>query len=99
MKGHPLAESHLEGLVIKPSPTGCQSEHQLAILVDLHEVLEDVPGNPRPVQGVCIHNAQFPPWRGDLFPHAAAALPQGDEHEADAADDKLFHGCSSLNPL
>ena len=44
-----------------------------ADIVKLHEVLEDVPGNPRPIQGVGIHNPQFPPWRGDLLPDAASA--------------------------
>ena len=51
MKRHPLAERHLQGLVIQPLPGGGEAWHQLAILVDLHQVLEDVPRNPRPVQG------------------------------------------------
>src|SRR5439155_24420928 len=71
-----------------------QSRHQLPILVDLHEVIEDVRRNPRVVVGVCIHYVQFPPWPCDFFPHAAAAPPEGDEHEDDTTDDQLFHSCS-----
>src|SRR5262249_54067048 len=99
MKFHPLAQGHFDGPVIHPLPTGCQSRHQLPILVELHEVIEDIRRNPREVVGVCIHDVQFPPWPCDFFPHTAAAPSESEEHKDNATDDELFHGCSSLSPL
>src|SRR5215510_1395923 len=96
MKLHPLAEGHLDSPVIQPSPGSRQSRHQLPILVKLHEVLEDVPRNPRPVLGVWIHHPQFPAWRWRLFPKTHATPPEGDERQDHATNDKLFHGCPSL---
>jgi hypothetical protein len=44
------------------------------------------------IVGILIHNPQFSARHWDLFPHAAAAPTEGDEHEDDAANDELFHG-------
>jgi hypothetical protein len=64
-------------MVIQPLPGGGQSWHRLAILVDLHEVLEDVKRDPRPVIGMFIDDPEFPSRCWDLFPHAALVPPPG----------------------
>src|SRR5712692_9346740 len=97
MKAHPLAEGEFEGAVIEPPPTGRQARDQLAILVELDEVLEDVKRNRDPIRGVLIHNAQFPPRRGDLCPPTSVTPSEGDKHEDDADDDKFLHSCPSLS--
>ena len=40
-----------------------------------------------------------PRGAGDLFPQAPVAPPEGDEHQDDAANDKLFHDRPSLGEL
>src|SRR5262245_4304914 len=96
MKFHPLAQGYLQGAIIQPLPSGCQSGHQLAILIDLHKVLEDVPGNICPVQGILVHDAQFSARCGDLCPCAALAPPEGNKHKDKTANHEVFHDYSSL---
>src|SRR5215470_14935682 len=96
MKCHPLAECDVQGTVIEPLPTRRQAWHQRPILVNLYKVLKDVERNVSPVCGVLIHNPQFPPRRGDLFPQAPVAPPEGDEHEREATHNEFVHGGSSL---
>src|SRR5262245_50690573 len=96
MKLHPLAEGEFQGAVVEPAPSGGQTRHQLAILVELEEVLEDIVGNPRPVRGMFIHDPQFSTRDWNLFPNATVAPPEGDEHKDNTANDQLFHGCPSL---
>jgi hypothetical protein len=58
--------------------------------------LNPIMSNVGPVRGVLIHNAQFPTWRGRLFPPTGMAPPEGDEHEDNAADDESLHSVRSL---
>src|SRR5712692_1614698 len=97
MKAHPLAEGEFEGAVIEPPPTGRQARDQLAILVELAEVLEDVKRNRDPILGVLVHDTQFLTWRWDLFPPTGVTPSEGDKHEDDAADDEFLHSCPSLS--
>src|SRR5262245_50572981 len=96
MKGHPLAQREFEGAVIEPVPAGREAWDQLAIFVEFDQMLEDVQRNPGPILVVLVHNAQFPPRRGGLFPQAPGAPAKGDEDKDDAADDKVLHGGPSL---
>src|SRR5262245_11596398 len=99
MKGHPLAQGHLESAVIEPPPRGGQPWHQVAILVELHRVLEDVPGNPRPIEGVWIHNPQVAARCGDLLPKATAPPSEGHEHKDNTPKGQLSHGNPSLTAV
>jgi hypothetical protein len=99
MKCHPLAQRHLQRAVIEPTPTGGQDRYQRALLAEFNEVLEDVQHNILPVHARRIDNVQFPSWCWRLCPNTHGAPPTGDEHQDDAPNDKLFHGCSSLVAL
>src|SRR5262249_35030972 len=99
VKFHPLPERDLQGPVIQPAPAGRQPRHHLAMFVDLHEVLEDVPRQPCPVARVLIDNAEVSAWGWDLCPHAALTPPKGDEQENEAANDELLHGDPSFRAL
>jgi hypothetical protein len=96
MEGHPLAQGHFQGMVVEPAPPGGQAWHQFALLVEFDEVLEDIEGNPDPINRGLIHNPQFPPRCVDLFPYAALAPPEGHEHQDNTANHEVFHDCPSL---
>src|SRR5215470_18626422 len=96
MKCHPLAECDLQSAVIEPPPPTGQARYQRAILADFDEMLERVQHNVLPTPGGLIDNMQFPPRRGDLFPQAPGAPPEGDEHEREAPHKECVHGGSSL---
>src|SRR5215831_6645761 len=97
MKRHALAQGHVEGAVVEPLPSCGQAQHQLPILVDLQEMLEDVKHNRRKVRIVCIDNAQFPPRRRDLLPKATMIPFQSHEHEDNATQQELMHDRPSLS--
>ena len=90
MKGHPLAQGDFQGAVVEPAPPGRQARHQLAILVELEEVLEDVLRNPRPVQGVLSTMRSSPRGAGGCSPTLMLLHPEGDEHQDDAANNTAF---------
>src|SRR5262249_25394553 len=52
----PLAQGHVQGMVFEPAPPGGQAWHQLPVLVEFDQVLEDVEGNPDPIVRGLIHN-------------------------------------------
>src|SRR5262245_2829156 len=56
MKGDSVAQDDFKRAVIEPLPTRRQAGHQLALLVERDEVLENVQRNGGPVQGRLIHN-------------------------------------------
>jgi hypothetical protein len=59
MKGHPLAKCDFQRTVITPPPLRRQAWDHRAMLVILHEMLEDVKRDEGPVLGVLIHNPHF----------------------------------------
>src|SRR5262245_22694341 len=96
MKLDPLAQGHLQGTVIDPAPAGCKAWDEFPALFDIQEVLENVVHHGDKVKATVIDNAQCPPRRWNLFPHAGSAPPEGDEHEQNNANDACIHGGPSL---
>src|SRR2546428_563879 len=96
MKLHSLAEGHLQGTVVDPAPAGSEAWDGFPPLFEIQEVLEDVIHHGDEVKAAAIDNAQFPPWRGDLFPQAPVAPPKGHEHKDKTANYEVFHDRPSL---
>src|SRR5262249_17314643 len=80
MKLPPLAQGHLQDMVIDPAPAGSEAWNGFSLLFEIQEMLEDVKHHRDKVKAAVIDNTQFPPWRWDLFPQTPVAPPEGYEH-------------------
>src|SRR2546425_12213249 len=63
-----LPQLDLEGAVIKPPPARRKARHERPVLVELHQVFEDIQGDPDPVVRVVVNDANLATRRRGLLP-------------------------------
>ena len=67
VKDNALPEGEFEGAVVEPAPGSGQTRHEIALRIDLEQMLKDIEGQGDPVRWTFIDNAQLPAWCWDGF--------------------------------